>query len=446
MLTDRETDQLIDALGNCQAIKDESQLALIIDSLPWNIHMDLAPANTLRARLLRLVAACAAHPGGLAWLRTRLRRLEGDGTRHMATVDEVFRDIHHRVQPCLLIHHRAERASAEQLARWLHTKNVTVWLDSWNLSPTDSWPRPLTDALDECPTCVVLMNTGGAGPWQNEAMRVAIANRATAGSLRVVPVRLPGTRRDELDLLPPFLIDGDWAEFERALDEPAGRAHLLNRIRPERPSGGASSAASSPYLVPTNSMSNLATGQPRRDRRERKTWPSPTWMVLVGGILGTALLVSALIWIAMSETSKSSSTHPVAEVTVDASTTTVELKPNNHAAFVAVDAKLRELIATGNALLESDDEHIVSETMVWMNRCHAYLEAAAERTGSPRWRYSDGFKNGVWPRDPITTSFVNAQSPEVARSTIKKAMGYLDSVRFAVAGKAQAADDEGQLH
>lgn len=237
MLTDRETDQLVAALGACQAIRDEAQRALIIDSLPPAIQMRLVQASTLHAQLLRLLGACQEHPGGLSWLRTRLRRLEGDGARTMAAVDAVLRAVHERLSPCLLMHRVNDRDSAEHLARWLHTEGVAVWLDSWNLTPVDPWPRPLADALDECATCAVLMGPGreqAQDPWRHEDVGSAIAERVASGALRVIPVRLPGARRHERSLLPRFLIDSEWVEFEQTLDEPVGRARLLDGIRPER--------------------------------------------------------------------------------------------------------------------------------------------------------------------------------------------------------------------
>lgn len=232
MLTDKEIERLVDRLSYCQVVKQDAEYQLLVQSLPQPVQMSLKRANTLHLRLLHLVEACATYPGGLAWLRTRVRRLEGDSARAMSGVDDAFRELNSRLAPCFLVHHRDDRASAEAIARWLYTRGVACWLDSWNLTSDEPWPRPLSDALDECASCAILMSPAGRGPWHNEEMRAAIAERVADRSLRVIPVLLPGAHRRKRSHLPPFLRHTTWAVFERTVEESTGRAAILFGVRP----------------------------------------------------------------------------------------------------------------------------------------------------------------------------------------------------------------------
>lgn len=132
---------------------------------------------------------------------------------------------------------------------------------------------------------------------------------------------------------------------------------------------------------------------------------------------------------------------------VDQSNSTVDVPATPSAApgansldeiVVDADQRLAELEVKGTIIFKLSDEEIIDATMVWMNECKFLFQAIGERTGSSRYTYSDGFVNQVWPRDPETTSFIDAPSPKVARQTIQNSLRYIASVRYSIAGKAKA--------
>src|SRR5690349_10461987 len=119
-----------------------------------------------------------------------------------------------------LSHNSADKPAVEGLARRLMAAGIQPWLDTWNLIPGEPWQEAIEQALGQCATCAVFIGPSGAGPWQNEQMRVAIARRVdTRGSsFRVIPVLLPGAERGERSKLPDFLLATTWVEFRTTLD------------------------------------------------------------------------------------------------------------------------------------------------------------------------------------------------------------------------------------
>ena len=93
-----------------------------------------------------------------------------------------------------LSHNSADKPAVEELARRLEKVGISCFLDKWHLIPGDPWQPALEDALEQSATCVVFCGPSGLGPWQNEEMRAAIAQRVSdpTRAFRVVPVLLPG--------------------------------------------------------------------------------------------------------------------------------------------------------------------------------------------------------------------------------------------------------------
>ncbi|MCP4664012.1 MAG: toll/interleukin-1 receptor domain-containing protein, partial [bacterium] len=95
-----------------------------------------------------------------------------------------------------LSHNSADKPLVKQIGRWLADEaGLRVWLDEWNLIPGEPWQEGIEQALDASKCCVVFLGANGIGAWQNEEMRVALAERVAHGDLRVVPVLLPGADR-----------------------------------------------------------------------------------------------------------------------------------------------------------------------------------------------------------------------------------------------------------
>ncbi|VFM99878.1 MAG: TIR domain-containing protein [Candidatus Kentron sp. G] len=139
-----------------------------------------------------------------------------------------------------LSHNSADKPAVEELARRLQRDGIQCWLDKWHLIPGDSWQPAMEEALDACDSCCVFVGPGGIGPWQNEEMRAAIARRVQEGHgrFRVIPVVLPGGKRERRSRLPAFLAATSWVQFRDSLAEEEGFHRLESGIRGVAPGPG----------------------------------------------------------------------------------------------------------------------------------------------------------------------------------------------------------------
>ena len=117
-----------------------------------------------------------------------------------------------------LSHTTSDKPLVEALARRLTKDGVSCFLDKWHLVPGDPIQESLETALARSVCCVVFIGPSGIGTWQNEEMRAAIKSRISGG-MRVVPVLLPGAKRDQRSHLPEFLVSSLWTEFQKSIDE-----------------------------------------------------------------------------------------------------------------------------------------------------------------------------------------------------------------------------------
>nr|VFK32737.1 MAG: TIR domain-containing protein [Candidatus Kentron sp. MB]VFK34587.1 MAG: TIR domain-containing protein [Candidatus Kentron sp. MB]VFK76870.1 MAG: TIR domain-containing protein [Candidatus Kentron sp. MB] len=139
-----------------------------------------------------------------------------------------------------LSHNSADKPAVEELARWLQRDGIQCWLDTWHLIPGALWQPAIEEALDVCDSCCVFVGPGGIGPWQNEEMRAAIARRVQEGygKFRVIPVVLPGGKREPRSRLPTFLAATTWVQFRDSLAEKEGFHRLKSGIRGIAPGPG----------------------------------------------------------------------------------------------------------------------------------------------------------------------------------------------------------------
>src|SRR5262249_37738548 len=126
-----------------------------------------------------------------------------------------------------LSHASADDQSVQAIALKLRQHSIPTWLDQWNLIPGDPWVDALGQALRECRSCIVFLGPSGAGPWHHEEVRAALDLAARDRSYRLVPVLLPGARRERLSHLPSFLSNRTWVEFSNGLDDPVALHRLV---------------------------------------------------------------------------------------------------------------------------------------------------------------------------------------------------------------------------
>ncbi len=127
-----------------------------------------------------------------------------------------------------LSHASADKPVVEALAHRLRADGLQPFLDAWELIPG----RPWQEALEEIPACAVFLGSRGMGPWENEEMRVALAERVREMPTRVIPVLLPGVRERDV---PHFLRCRTWVDFRSGLDDEAAYRRLTASIRSAAP-------------------------------------------------------------------------------------------------------------------------------------------------------------------------------------------------------------------
>src|SRR5271166_57884 len=139
-----------------------------------------------------------------------------------------------------------DKPIVEELARRLRDKEkIHCWLDKWNLVPGAPWQPAIETALQESESCAVFVGPEGLGPWQTEEMRLAINRRVCDRQqrFRVIPVLLPGAKRDSL---PALLVNTTWVEFRDSIDDPDAFRRLVWGIRGVAPEPGGQDFRGSP--------------------------------------------------------------------------------------------------------------------------------------------------------------------------------------------------------
>ncbi len=143
-----------------------------------------------------------------------------------------------------LSHNSVDKPLVKEIGRRLENKaGLRVWLDEWDLVPGEPWQEGLEKALNDSKCCVVFLGARGLGAWQNEEMRVALAERVAHGGLRVVPVLLPGAIRPQQESeLPAFLRRLTWVRLAKDLKDEASLHRLvcgIGGVAPGRPAADA---------------------------------------------------------------------------------------------------------------------------------------------------------------------------------------------------------------
>ena len=126
-----------------------------------------------------------------------------------------------------------DRSAVEKIAYWLQEKeNLSIWLYTWNVIPGDPLQEGMEQALSESNCCVIFLGPSGLGPWQNEEMRTALADRVSDTNFRVIPVLLPnGNHSANKWELPSFLRRLAWVEFDSSLQDEDALHRLVCGIR-----------------------------------------------------------------------------------------------------------------------------------------------------------------------------------------------------------------------
>ena len=86
-----------------------------------------------------------------------------------------------------------DHEEVEQIARKLHDRGITAFLDRWYLPKGQPWRSLLEQNLANSGSAAVFIGPYGMGPWQHREIDVALDLQTTRGAtFPVIPVLLPG--------------------------------------------------------------------------------------------------------------------------------------------------------------------------------------------------------------------------------------------------------------
>jgi WD40 repeat protein len=132
-----------------------------------------------------------------------------------------------------LSYNSKDRGTVTDIAVYLKEKEgLKLFFDQWEMIPGTGVIEALEKGLDEAGTCVVFIGPSGLGDYQEEEMYVALEKSIAKKDLRVIPVLLPGGKRETRESeLPPFLRRLSWVEMGADTLEPEALHRLVCGIK-----------------------------------------------------------------------------------------------------------------------------------------------------------------------------------------------------------------------
>ena len=98
-----------------------------------------------------------------------------------------------------LSHSSADKPVVEAIAVRLRDEaGLRPFLDEWHLVPGEPWIPALEQALERSTTVAVFFGPQGRGAWHDQETQLALVLAAEAHGKRVIPVLLPGARREDV--------------------------------------------------------------------------------------------------------------------------------------------------------------------------------------------------------------------------------------------------------
>lgn len=128
-----------------------------------------------------------------------------------------------------LSHAHLDAAAVERLGMRLEDEAcLSVWLDKWVLVPGEHWQQEMAKGLDQARCCAVCIGAHTPQGWFREEIERALNRQTRDSSFRVIPVILPGGKRDLVD---SFLELRTWVDFKDGVEDGAAFHVLLSGIR-----------------------------------------------------------------------------------------------------------------------------------------------------------------------------------------------------------------------
>src|SRR3954462_2332138 len=120
-----------------------------------------------------------------------------------------------------LSHASAAKDLGRALAAKLQARGISTFFDEENILPGTPFMDALDQGLRDSAACAVFLGTNGLAPWHHEEVREAINRQVLDRDYRVIPVLLPGAKREPRGQLPSFIGSRSWVEFSTLDDERA---------------------------------------------------------------------------------------------------------------------------------------------------------------------------------------------------------------------------------
>lgn len=172
-----------------------------------------------------------------------------------------------------------DRSSVEIIARRLREEGIEPWLDLINLAHEDNWQVQLGAVLNQCTSCLVVLNAANFLSEYNAYEFPAIERRLGQGNFKVVPITLAGSSRNQFDKLPVFLHPLLWLNFPETLDDEQLFQRLFSAIR----RSPAESISNNTFV--DENLSNQQANKTTRQLRTIKTirLPDIDWVEIPSG-------------------------------------------------------------------------------------------------------------------------------------------------------------------
>lgn len=97
----------------------------------------------------------------------------------------------------LLSHSTADTTDVEAISVRLQAEaNLRPFLDEWHLVPGEDWVSGLARALEESTSVAVFFGPQGMSAWHDRETKLALILGADGPTRRVIPILLPGARKE----------------------------------------------------------------------------------------------------------------------------------------------------------------------------------------------------------------------------------------------------------
>jgi len=138
---------------------------------------------------------------------------EGDNAKDMGMPADSF-DV-------FLSHNSADKPAVKRLGEALKRRNLSVWLDEWELAPGRTWMDALEKIITTCRSAALCVGKNGIGPWEEPEMQALLVRfvkvKRAGEAMPVIPVLLPGAPDDVK--LPVFLETFTWVDLRDGLQK-----------------------------------------------------------------------------------------------------------------------------------------------------------------------------------------------------------------------------------